>query len=69
MRVNFYENRCTLRQLRSDVKGESNGLNNGSIIKTERIEREKKKKFEEIRDIFFFFTKLTNFDAFYTRAG
>lgn len=47
MRVNFYENRCTLRQLRSDVKGESNGLNNGSIIKTERIEREKKKKREK----------------------
>ena len=43
MRVNFYENRCTLRQLRSDVKGESNGLNNGSIIETERIEKKREK--------------------------
>lgn len=47
MRVNFYENRCTLRQLQSDVKGESNGLNNGSIIKTERIEKKKKREKEE----------------------
>lgn len=46
MRVNFYENRCTLRQLRSDVKGENNGLNNGSIIATE-VEREKKRKRRE----------------------
>ena len=47
MRVNFYENRCTLRQLRSDVKGESNGLNNGSIIKTERIEKKRERRRRE----------------------
>lgn len=48
MRVNFYENRCTLRQLRSDVKGENNGLNNGSIIATEvRKDRKRKEKKEK----------------------
>lgn len=47
MRVNFYENRCTLRQLRSDVKGESNGLNNGSIIETERIEKKRERRRRE----------------------
>lgn len=47
MRVNFYENRCTLRQLRSDVKGENNGLNNGSIITEVRKDRKRKEKKEK----------------------
>lgn len=34
-----------MHQLRSDVKGENNGLNNGSIIATEvRKDRKRKKK-------------------------
>lgn len=37
-----------MHQLRSDVKGENNGLNNGSIIATEvRKDRKRKKKKKE----------------------